>query len=344
MKINIFTDPHLNVSRQAHTTKTSSTALNQRLFVAAMDAKSPTMPNYCAGDLFDKPFNPEWAVIQGMEVAKDCYVLSGNHDETNREGTQCSLEVIAAAKIGPVVRNPSVSGTYYEITRHRMMLVPHHASQENFVKALRLAAGESDGQYSVMVHCNRGEIMGDTPDSILVISKELEEELLQSFKRIFYGHEHGSHNNQVDGDVVTSRAVVLGNTHPTSFSDISDKYRYEYDTETDELVRFKIWSKADHYLQVVIGDAIPDAEERDLDFIEVVGTAKRSEAVEYIDSIWNAHPQALMVRSNVTYAEDEVLEVTVAEPVNLADAIYKDLDGAKRELFSQLLGQVNNGT
>ena len=342
MKINIFTDPHLNVSRQAHTTPTSSQALNQRLFDAAMATKSAEMANYCAGDLFDKAFNPEWAVIQGIKVAENCYVLSGNHDETNREGTKCSLEVVKAAGVGKIYRTPSVSDVFWNKTADGVYMIPHHASQELFVRALREAAADSQGIGTAMVHCNRGEIMGDTPDSILVISKELEDELLKSFKRIFYGHEHGSHSNKVEGDVVTSKAVVLGNTHPTSFSDVSDKYRYEYCTETDVLKRIMIWSKDAKFLQLELGQPFPEGANPDV--IEVTGKGSRIEVVEYMDALWSTYPATLMIRPNVTYTSaTEVMEVTQADTVNLADAIAKDLDGEVKELFIKLLGNVSHG-
>ena len=345
MMINIFTDPHLNVSRQAHTTGDSSKRLNQRLFQKAMECKHPIHQNFIAGDLFDKAFNPEWAVIQGMQVAEGCEVLAGNHDETNREGTMCSLQVVEEAGNCKVIRNKKVSGVYWEVGKSGVYLVPHHSSQELFVKALMEAKEDAEDveNPTLMVHCNRGEIMGPSPDSILVISKELEEELLTTFKRIFYGHEHDSHTNKAEGKVVTNRAVVLGNTHPTSFSDISDKYRYEYCTETDQLTRVKVWDKSQHYLKLEIGQPIP--EDSQLEFIEVVGLSSRQEAMNYVSKVWEVNPQAFMVRSNVQYAEETVLEVTVDEPMNLAEAISKDLEDTNmKDLFSELLKEVNHGT
>jgi DNA repair exonuclease SbcCD nuclease subunit len=336
--INIFTDPHLNVSRKAHTTQESSKRLNEALFNQVMECKSSSLPNYCAGDLFDKAFNPEWAVIQGIAVARDCYVLAGNHDETNREGTKCSLEVVEAAGVGEIIRNPKVDGVRWSKTQHNVYMIPHHASQEAFVEALREAAADSQGKGTAMVHCNRGDIMGDTPDSILVISKELEEELLQSFKRIFYGHEHGSHSNKVDGAEVTSRAVVLGNTHPTSFSDISDKFRYAYDTQTDSLQRVMIWSKEKHYAELTLGDELPD---KPLQFILVKGNGCRSEAMEYLNRIWGTYPNLYAVRPEIQYGEDTVVAPTQTDVVSLPEAISKDLEGTKmQKLFTELMKEI----
>ncbi len=336
--INIFTDTHLNVSRKAHTTQESSKRLNEALFQQALRSKSNTLPNYCSGDLFDKSFNPEWAVIQGIQVAQDCYVLAGNHDETNREGTKCSLEVVEAAGVGEIIRNPNVNGVRWSQTEHNVYMIPHHASQEAFVAALREAAADSQGEGVAMVHCNRGDIMGDTPDSILVISKELEDELLKSFKRIFYGHEHGSHSNKVDGDEVTSRAVVLGNTHPTSFSDISDKYRYEYDTQADTLHRVNIWDKNSHYAELTLGDELPD---KPLQFILVKGNGTRSEAMDYLNRIWDTYPELYAVRPEIQYGEDTVVAPTQVEVISLPEAISKDLEGTKmQKLFTELMKEI----
>lgn len=342
MIINIFTDPHLNVSRQAHTTPSSSKELNKRLFEAAMGCKVEGIPNYIAGDLFDKSFNPEWAIAQGIAVSSNCYVLAGNHDETNREGTLCSLEVVEAALMCDVIRTGSVGGTHWVKTDEGVYMVPHHSSQELFLESVMEAAEDSKGEGTLMVHCNRGEVMGPYPDSVLVITQELEDELLKSFKRIFYGHEHGSHSNKVVGSEVISRAVVLGNTHPTSFSDISDKYRYRYEVETDILTRHKVWSKEDRYLLLQLGDEIPVG--LDLDFIEVKGTGSRRETTEYIDALWKAYPNTLMVRPNVEFAEDVVASVTISEPVNLSESIAKDLEGTEmKDLFLTILGTINHG-
>ena len=105
MTWNIFSDPHLGVGRQAHTTAESSKRLDKAIFAAAMQAKSEEHPNFIAGDLFDKTFNSERVICQGIAVAAgNTVTLAGNHDETNREGTICSLEVVQQAEC-QVLRN-----------------------------------------------------------------------------------------------------------------------------------------------------------------------------------------------------------------------------------------------
>ena len=93
MKITLFTDPHLGTERQAHTTRASAKALQQALYQKAMlVVKSSSLPKFCLGDLLDKANNPEATVLQAYNVGIECdSVLSGNHDETNREGVVTTL-------------------------------------------------------------------------------------------------------------------------------------------------------------------------------------------------------------------------------------------------------------
>lgn len=329
MKINIFTDTHLNVSRQAHTTAASSARLNEALYQAALAAKSDEYQNFHLGDLFDKSFNPEWAIAQGIEVARDCVVVAGNHDETNRADTKCSLEVVEMAGAGQVARQTDMGQAVVKVFYEQVFVVPHHATQELFEDALSLAkrAAMDVNKPILMVHCNRG-------NKDLHIDAEMEHSLLEVFARVFYGHEHNSTGRE---DV---RAVVVGNTHPTSFSDITDKYTYTYCLETDELQAHLIWDKSKHYKQLQLNDPIPSNDA--LQFIEVVGQGNRHEAMTYLNAIWEQNPQAYMVRSNVEYIDDSLLQVTAVEgPTNIVDVIKQDLDGTDmQELFVKLTKEI----
>ena len=334
MIVNIFSDTHLNVSRQAHTTVESSKRLNDRLFEQAMNCKTEEV-NIIVGDLFDKTFNPEWAVIQGIHVSSgDVIVLAGNHDETNREGTKCSLEVVQESG-NDVIRNPKLSEVF--VSRNGpLYFVPHHSTQELFDLALDKvieSSGDSENKY-LFLHCNRGTAIGDKSDSTLYVSDEREDKLLEKFTRIFYGHEH--HPQLLKG----GRVVVCGNTMPTSFSDISDKYRYELNTETDQMGKIQIWSKEQSYLELTVGQELP--EKPDVEFILVTGKSSRKDAAEYIEECWKKYPNALAIRPAVEYLEEIVTKAQATEPVNLLSAIEKDLEGTNMlELFMELQHATN---
>src|ERR1051326_7974553 len=115
MKITLFTDPHLGVRRAAHTTRLSARQLQDQVFEQALKIVTQgPHEKLCLGDLFDTAFNEERIIAQGMAVSARCRTtLSGNHDETNREGTMTSLRLVQDAGI-PVCRAPDLSVPYFE--------------------------------------------------------------------------------------------------------------------------------------------------------------------------------------------------------------------------------------
>lgn len=339
MKLRIFTDPHLGVSRQAHTTRESSKKLTQKLFEIACKAKatSPGQHIAIAGDLFDKTYNSEAVILQGMEVAEDCFVLAGNHDLPNRADVQCSLDVVQQTWNSQVVVCEKLDEAQCREILPGVFMVPHHATQDLFEEALTEAqekAAEGSGNKVLFVHCNRGFIPEDGASSTLVITDRREAELLKTFTRIFYGHEHRATEN------LDSRAFVLGNTHPTSFSDISDKYCYDYDTETDELVRHKLWGVAPGYLRVKLGADLTGQVDG-IEFVDVEGQGTRKETADYLQLLWEQLPDALAIRSRVEYvSEDGVIVTSNSDPVDLRRAIAKDLEGTEMgELFEELCNE-----
>lgn len=336
MIVNIFTDPHLGTKRAMHTTPESSKRLSTALFEAAMTAKSADYQNIIVGDLFDKTSNTESVIVQGLLVAENAIVLAGNHDETNREGTSSSLDVIEEAGGSHIVQCEVVGRPSYQV-REGMVFVPHHASQELFLEALDLVMAEDVEGKVLFVHCNRGELP-QQDDSTLVISFELEDRLLTKFKRVFYGHVHGSHSNQVEGDEVVSRGVVLGNTHPTSFGDISDKYRYTYDLEKDTLIRHKIWDKATRFIQLTLGSDLPVG---DFDFVEIVGNGTRQEVSDYLQLAWAAYPNAYAIRNNCEFAHVEDVMVADVDLEDLPATIERDLAGTDMlPLFKEIRNKI----
>lgn len=337
MNWNIFSDPHLGVGRQAHTTAESSKRLDKALFNAAVQAKSEALSNFIAGDLFDKTFNSERVICQGITVASGSTVtLAGNHDETNREGTTCSLEVVQEAGCH-VLRNKKVGENKVFQPSKGLFAVPHTATQELFDEALKSAVElrqANDGNNYLFLHCNRGSPIGDKSDSTLFVSDEQENELLKYFTRIFYGHEHG-HKVLKGG-----RVVVIGNTHPTSFSDVSDKFRIELNTKTDEMQVIKIWDAKQLYLELEVGSTLPAQGEQQ--FILVKGSATRTETAAYIEQCWEAFPSAYAIRPMVTFPEEVVTKAQSADPVNLMQMIESDLEGTNMlDLFKELKHATN---
>ncbi len=343
-KYTLFTDPHLGTRRAAHTTRESAKKLTQALFDQAMKAVEGPKP-ICLGDLFDRAFNDEATLVQGFNVASNCmWTLSGNHDSTNRADTVTSLDALRALHC-PIVSSPDLSTPYYE-AYGPIYFVPHHASQELFETALFHAAEHAahhlEGKASVlMLHCNYDapDFM-DVQDDSLNLPAEVAEQLLNAFDYIFLGHEHrpASHFD--------SRVLVLGNTHPTSFSDISDKFSYtlQIDDGFVQIDKHLIWSEAERYREVRYGDPLPEL--AGVQFVNVVGMAPAEESVavsDFVQEVWAAGADLLAVRNNVTIGQ-AFNDVEVSGESKLGDLkthIAAELEGSDlADLFQQLATEV----
>lgn len=342
-KINIFSDPHLGTTRKAHTTAKSSERLTQALFAAAAGAiDSKADANVIVGDLFDKTYNPEYVIQQGVIIGRSCITLAGNHDETNRAETKSSIDIVA--EIGDVIQ--TALGAPSCITRGPLYFVPHHGTQELFLEALISAkrqAEYADGKKYLFVHCNRGELPGPQSDSTLVLEIEEERELLQYFDKIFYGHIHQPAWYK-DGlkvtDVNDANVIVCGNTHPTSFGDISNKYSYTLDTETGELKSRLIWSVQDSYRELEVGQ--PISLDYGVTFVRVYGKGTKLDVANYVQEVWEAGAKALLaVRPDVEYIDIDTAEVEDINLDDLSSVISKELAGTElAALFANLLGEL----
>jgi DNA repair exonuclease SbcCD nuclease subunit len=342
----LFTDPHLGTRRAAHTTRDSSKKLTEALYQQALHIATEQENALCMGDLFDKAFNDESTLVQGYNVAGLCRAtLAGNHDSTNRADTITSLD--ALKDMGTrIVSAPDLSLPYYDtsLAHDGIYFVPHHASQELFETAMFHAAAHAaehrDGLASfLMLHCNY-DCGFATEDDTLNLSPEVAERLTNAFDLILLGHEHQP-NTYLDG-----RVVIMGNTHPTSFSDISDKFVYHLEAETAELTKTCIWSKAASYAELTLGAELPDLSE--VQFVNVVGMAQADgalEVAEYIQSIWKAGPELFAVRNNVHIGDHLAgtsLEDSRPALVDLKTKIAEDLTGSDLlPLYQKLLQELS---
>lgn len=344
MKFTLFTDPHLGTRRAAHTTRESSQRLQHTLYLQARAVTENAPRPICLGDLFDRSFNDEATLVQGYTIAKQCVVtLAGNHDETNRAGTVTTLDALKAMGVS-VCKTPDLSKPFYDYIDPGIYLVPHHASQEIFETAMFHAAEHAchhrEGKASVlMLHCNYNQPFAKEDDT-LNLSEEVAGRLLNAFDYIFLGHEHKPATH-FDG-----RVVILGNIHPTSFSDISDKYAYELDITDDslELNKTTIWRKADRYREIKFGEAIPDL--TGVMFVDVIGhedAAEGTAIAQFVQEVWEAGRQLLAVRNNVKIGDHlgslEEIETPALE--NLSARILKDLEGTDlRDLYAELVKEA----
>lgn len=337
----LFTDPHLGTRRAAHTTRESSKRLTLALFKQAWDVIEDAEKPICLGDLFDRAFNDESILVQGYEIASNCmWTLAGNHDETNREGTITSLRALQEMGCA-IISSPSLSEPYFD-NFEPLYFVPHHASQELFEQAMLGAAEhasrERAGRASVlMLHCNYDQPFA-TEDDTLNLSPAIAQKLLESFDYIFLGHEHKP-STHFDG-----RVVILGNTHATSFADISDKFSYQLEITDYEinLRKDRIWSKDERFASVMFGQDLPDLS--GVQFIDVIGAADEAVAVaDFMQQVWENAPDALAVRNSVSVAGVNVADDEAERPVveDLRTRISRELEGSDlADLFSELAKEV----
>lgn len=339
--LTIYSDPHLGTVRKAHTTPESSKRLNQRLFEQVRDivAAPEGETLLCLGDLFDKTNNDEATFLQGYQIAaKTLWTLAGNHDVANREGVISTLEavhnVLSEERSGcSIIMPPAVGGSDHTSIRmgdYRIVMVPHHSSQEAFVRTLNKVLTEdyTESHAYLMLHCNVEFDLADNNDAVLNLTAEMSDKLLTKFSRIFVGHEHNSYTKYDD------RLVVVGNTHPTSFSDISDKYVWSLNGSNNTLQKTCVWSKAHSYLELPYNTDLSSIEHPErYQFIDVVGresTASGVDVAKYINSARKTFHNAFMIRQNVELVDVLArVDSDAAKPalVDLPGRIASDLEG-----------------
>ncbi|MCY1452891.1 hypothetical protein D9M68_930280 [compost metagenome] len=139
--------------------------------------------------------------------------------------------------------------------------------------------------------------------------------------------------------------MILGNTHPTSFSDISDKfvYRLEITDSSLDLTKERVWSMDQGYREIRFGQELPDLS--GVEFIDVVGVAQAEDTVavaEFVQSVWQA-AEPLAVRNNVKIGDHVVGSEEAERPalVDLKTRIAEDLEGSDlKALYEQLIKEI----
>lgn len=331
----IFTDPHIGTSRAAHTSRSSSEKLKKRLFDEAY--KIASLPNsICVGDLFDSSKNNEEAMLQGFKVASKCkYLLAGNHDEDNVTGRTTTLRALKAIGVESIVASPSLSEPYY-FNDGGLYFVPHHISQKLFNEAIEQAFDSVDGKAVLFIHCNYNCEFTDS-DATLNISEAQVEKLLTKFSFIFMGHEHG-HKILHDG-----KLVVVGNTFPTSYSDISSKYYVELEEDFSSYRVVKTFDVDTGLLILDINKEVNEQAVKNASFIEVIGLTKSSsDFVKFQDYLWSINDEIYAIR-NKTVNEVEIQvtkKVEASSKLSLEDSLLSDTPELLKPLLIKLLAEV----
>lgn len=344
MALIFWSDPHLGLNRTSHTTPASRKALRDALFNQAKRIVTGADTYICLGDLFDTTDNEESIILQGAEIANRCgLVLSGNHDLPNRDGKLSSLQLIGelATESAIALDDDSPQHFVLEFPEARVVAVPHKRTQQLFDEALNVLMAGNNGRDKpriLTLHCNYNSGYAHD-DATLNLTREQAEWLLKVFDYILIGHEHIA---RADFD---GRLQILGNTHPTSFSDISNKYMWRFDGTA--LQPLPIWS-ADENSWVYDWEALVSGQVfggDSAEFVEITGTApaaRMPDIAKAIQKFWSEHPETYMVRNNVK-AEQLILEqVEVSKALDIPSKITASLQGSKLlPLWQQYLERAN---
>lgn len=342
--IRFFTDPHIGRELKANTTPASRRTLQEQIHLHALQATQVTpegmeledMPTICAGDLFDTDTNPEHVLLQGAAVAKRCdLVLGGNHDVVNITGRESSLSVLAALTDGNFVLPPGPGRTAYRCEKFgdvELYMIPHHTLQDHFEAALdaarESAASSAANRKLIVVHSNYHLTMG-VSETDLNLTDAKARLLLKTFDFIVMGHDHRP-RWECDG-----RLLILGNVHPTSFSDLGEKYVWFYDSTENKFT--KVVNCEDGSKVIKAEDLIRLHHEEQLsilssvEWLDVVGTLPPEAAVDLAKAIratWKTCPYMYAIRASKVLFHAEGLGdgVTVeAAQKTLLELVEEDL-------------------
>lgn len=308
-----ISDTHIGLNRMSNTTPESRRKWKRKVFETVMGAaKTALTPVTHCGDLFDSCSNSEEDILAGYDLAKNCWaVLSGNHDLTNRDSRKSSLDLLRELDLGEIV----VVDPYYGTD---ISMVPHCRTQQEFVDIL----GKIEGNEILCLHCNY-DLGHDPSDSTLNLSSDVADILLERFDYIVLGHEH---NARV---LKNGRLIILGSTFPTSFSDMTDKFCWDY--RDGKFTPTLTWSK-DRFLSVSWQDLL-EGKTEDADFIEITGTAPAKHMPEIAKKafgLWRQQSDLLAVRNNVK-AESLQIELKDTKEVfkDIPTRISRELDGTE---------------
>lgn len=344
MKLIFFTDTHLGAVRSSHSTVASRVLLAETLFAQAKKAaawKGEHDKLICLGDLFDTYSNDEKVIHQGIEIVDKCdLVLAGNHDVVSRSDKVGSLELLSRLGYEQVAINAygeaSTFSAFFDDTE--LVALPHVADQQMFVQYLKAAASEprTTKHRMLLLHCNVDNEMVTGTNAALNLDQPLAKELLKSFDYILVGHEHDPRT------LLGGKLIVLGNTQPLTFGEISDRYVWEFNTVTGEFTKHLQWSKMNSYHELSAEELLvkEGAIHLDRDFIDVQGKVEPGQLpalARAFVTLWKTNPKTLMVRNGVEVQHVEAKQVVSFGKIDLATIIRQNLEGTDlAELFDEL--------
>lgn len=326
-----FSDPHLGLERQSHTTPKSRALLQQAVYEQVLRIlRMSADVQYCLGDLFDRATNPESILLQGVTVARECHVLAGNHDSTNRDNRISSLALLKA--LDETLYWSIITTPRQFVDPFSVYFIPHCLTQTEFEQHLENAPPGD----ILCLHCNY-----DSPfaanEATLNLTRERAERLLGKFRHILIGHEHNARSD-FDG-----RLQLLGCTFPTSFHDAhTDKYIWGYDD--GQLIPEKVWDASVGFREVPWQTLLAGSDLTGVQFLNITGIAPLNtlpEIAKTLTDTWGQVPGLLMLRNSVqAEGETEGPEVDLTRFQDLPSRVRSELPPDLAPVWEHYLSRV----
>lgn len=340
-KIRIFSDPHIGLNRVSHTTPTSRQALRQAICQTVTKITETPRAVFCLGDLFDTFEVDNQSLLDGYDAMRGCHlVLRGNHDLVNRTDLVSSIQVVekfsrSSTSARCTAAQPAAS-EFTGLVGVPIWYVDHKLSQTLFESALDDAIQRAPQNSILFLHCNYDSPFA-SQESTLNLTRDNAQRLLRRFAHVFIGHQHMPRTD-LDG-----RVILVGNVHPTGFTDISDKFYWDIDITNGAITRIQselCWSKEKGWMSLAWED-VPEVTRIDADvqFILVTGHAPAEHMptiARQVAGLWSLSDRLLMVRNQVS--SDSLLSATdtneFAHAVrceSLPDRVSRELAGSPLE-------------
>lgn len=339
-----YTDPHLGRTMQAHTTQASRKRLAESIFQTARGITQMPGIKICAGDLFDKFQNNEETILMGGEIAlRTRYTMAGNHDLTADASKIGSLQLLRTmmAEMGAdilITEFGKAECFLKSLEDVDLLFIPHHTTDDLFQQslndALAWAPSKAAGRTAyLLLHCNYDSGFAVDETALSMTRKQAKDLLDAGIDYIVIGHDH---HPREDWD---GRVIILGNTHPTGFGDITAKRVLV--RKPDGSHEFQaVWSPEDKY-RLLKADELIDGKvdvTQGVDFIEIEGVVRADQVMPLareIRRLWN-DVQPMAIRNKVEIEKVHGEGTVNHDFASLDQVILEDLkdDPELRELFT----------
>ncbi len=347
----IYSDPHIGLKLSANTTPASRKRLEKFQWQALDDVQASREEGdslICGGDFFHHHRVDEDSLLRSIPWAKaHDLIMSGNHDIVNeayKSGSMDLLRYVCADKKDLLFSHTefgeAVSNSVWRdgIAFHT---IPHCTTQHLFDHALKDLVHQRRQQDSayphvnyLILHCNYDNPLA-TKDTELNLSKSTAKWLTEYFDYVVLGHEH---NFRTD---LNDRLIVVGNTYPTNFGDIADKFCLRVDAQGNpELC--DLWNK-DKFYQEVHCQSLEDVRPQ-VQWLRIKGQCEPGhlhEISKQVKGLWKNLPEVVAIKLDVDIKTKSAEYDYSSGSSNLKQLIAEELKGEKDllTLWESLIGE-----